>query len=99
MPGFSFPSPADRLAQTETEAEQRGPLSGAFDGVGSAKPRREMPNKIEEYTSQAWRGGARPRGEPGPIKAHYFQGYHLLPNRVEIAAYLLVNNKKDTSRI
>lgn len=33
----------------------------------------------------------------GPIKPHYFWGYHLLPNGVEIAAYLLVNNKKDTT--
>lgn len=44
-------------------------------------------------------GGVRPHREPSPIKPHYFQGYHLLPNGVEIAAYLLVNNKKDTSRI
>lgn len=34
---------------------------------------------------------------PVPIKPHYFQGHHFLPNGVAITTYLLVNNnKKDT---
>ena len=32
--------------------------------------------------------------EPSPIKTCYLQGSHLLPTGEEIAAYLLVNNKK-----
>lgn len=49
--------------------------------------------KIEVHISVATCQGPFHR-EPVPIKPHYFQGYHLLPNGVEIAAYLLVNNNK-----
>lgn len=31
---------------------------------------------------------------PVPIKPHYFQGHHFLPNGVAITTYLLVNNNK-----